>query len=305
VIEAALRRSSRRAGIALLYHSVDTVQGDPRRELVPAHGAGLFEAQVRYVQQRYQVVRADKLLPAALARKPGDRFPVAITFDDDLACHSSIVAPALARHGATATFFLTGASLAGPFTFWWQRLQRAIDEGLEVRLGDDDDRPRSSRSIHELGREILRMTPAERDRFSAGLAEKLGDEPQTDGLRSDDVRALVGSGSSIGFHTRRHDPLPWLDDEALQRAMRIGRAELEAVTGSRLATIAYPHGHVDARVADAAREAGFDYGFTTRVEPVGPNADPLLLGRVTPSYWSVGHFALQLVSTLMRLSVEP
>ena len=94
--------------------------------------------------------------------------------------------------------------------------------------------------------------------------------------------------------------MPWLDDAALEHALRLGRPGLEAVVGSRVATIAYPHGHVDARVADAARDAGFDYGFTTRTEPVTPASDPLLLGRVIPSLWSVGHFALQLALTLKR-----
>lgn len=304
-LERALRASSRRVGLALLYHSVEPIQGDPKRELVPAHGTRLFEAQMRYVQHRYQVVSAEELLQAALAREAGDRFPIAITFDDDLACYANTVAPALARHGATATFFLTGASLTGPFAFWWQRLQGAINKGLEVRLEDEsDDGPSRNRSIHELGRAIQRMSPAERDRLSAKLADELGGEAPA-GLRAADVQALVAAGMSIGFHTRRHDPLPSLDDDALRAAMRIGRDELEAVSGSTLATIAYPHGHVDARVARAAREAGFTYGFTTRAEPVAPNTDPLLLGRVIPSHWSVGHFALQLVSTLMRrLPVE-
>jgi peptidoglycan/xylan/chitin deacetylase (PgdA/CDA1 family) len=300
-VESAMRLSSRRLGIVLLYHSVEPVQGDPERELVPAHGARLFEAQVRHVDRRYRVVRADQLLSAALARKRGDRFPIAITFDDDLACHPSVVAPILTSVGATATFFLTGASLTRPFTFWWQRLQRAIDRDLDVRLRHERVHPPPrARSIHELGREIQRMAPAQRDLLSAELAEQLGAEPVTAGLRTDGVRALVAAGMSIGFHTRRHDPLPSLDDEALDLAMTMGREELEALAASRLTAIAYPHGHVDARVVQAARAAGFQYGFTTRVEPVAPNSDPLLLGRMIPSYWSLGHFALQLASMLVR-----
>jgi peptidoglycan/xylan/chitin deacetylase (PgdA/CDA1 family) len=308
LLESALRRSSRRVGIALLYHSVDPVQGDPEVELVPAHGARLFEAQVRYVARRYRVVPADRLLSAADIRTAGEPFPVAITFDDDLACHTSVVTPILTRYGATATFFLTGASLMEPFAFWWQRLQRAVDDGLEIRLGSGKDGERGGiRSIHELGREIERMTPAERDRFSEELGERLGKRAVTDGgLSADGVRALVAGGMSIGFHTRRHDPLPSLDDDALRHAMSAGRDELQAVAGSRLSTIAYPHGHVDDRVAEAARRAPFDFGFTTRVEPVAPGSDPLLLGRVIPSYRSVGHLALQLVTTLMRRSpVQP
>ena len=105
-LERALRNSARRGGIALLYHSVDSVRGNPTRELVPAHDTRLFEAQIRYVRERYRIVRAEQLVDAAAARRPGERFPVAITFDDDLACHTSFVAPALLDRQATATFFL-------------------------------------------------------------------------------------------------------------------------------------------------------------------------------------------------------
>ena len=303
-LEHALRNSSRRGGIALLYHSVDPVRGNATRELVPAHDTRLFEAQVRYVRDRYRIVRAEQLVDAAAAREPGERFPVAITFDDDLGCHTSIVAPALLERQATATFFLTGASLEEPFTFWWQHLQRAFDEGAELELEDGHDNARRNSSIHELGRAILRMSPAARDSLSTRLAESVDADPQPDGLTAVGVRTLVDAGMSVGFHTRRHDPMPSLDDAALENALRRGRPELEAVVGSRLATIAYPHGHVDARVAEAARDAGFVYGFTTRSEPVTPTSDPLLLGRVIPSLRSVGHFALQLAWTLKRSPIE-
>ena len=64
-------------------------------------------------------------LPAAArARRPGEPVPVALTFDDDLPSHREHAAPVLARHGAPATAFLCGAD--GPF--WWQLLQRAIDD---------------------------------------------------------------------------------------------------------------------------------------------------------------------------------
>lgn len=144
------------------------------------------------------------------------------------------------------------------------------------------------------------MSPAERDGTSAALAESLGPDPPGSGLRAKGVRALHDRGMGIGFHTLRHDPLPSLDADALERAMTSGRAELEAVTGEKLTTIAYPHGHMDSRVAAAARAAGFELGFTTRAQPVHPSSDPLLLGRLSPSYRSTGHFALQLLWLVVR-----
>ncbi|MGI8886666.1 MAG: polysaccharide deacetylase family protein [Gaiellaceae bacterium] len=301
-IELLIRHSSRRVGVALIYHSVDPVQGEPERELVPPHGSGLFEAQVLHLTRRYRVVPADRLLQSVMERKRGDRFPVAITFDDDLQCHEDVVLPILLRAGATATFFLSGSSLERPFAFWWERLQRAMDsfpatlETSPSRLVAD----RATLSIHEIGRIIERMSPAERDVTSAALAESVGPDPPGSGLRAKGVRALHDQGMGIGFHTLRHDPLPSLDADALERALTSGRDELEAITGRKLTTIAYPHGHVDSRVAAAARSAGFELGFTTRIQPVHPSSDPLLLGRLSPSYKSIGHFAVQLLWLVIR-----
>lgn len=302
LVERVLRLSARQVGIALIYHSVDPVQGDLERQIVPPHGAELFEAQVRHLKRRYRVVAADELPAIVKARRRGERFPVAITFDDDLQCHTDVVLPILVRAGATATFFLTGSSLESPLALWWERLQRAFDSDLDlpelqtVRASSS----RARRSIHEIGRDVERMSPPDREAFSATLAEKLGPDPPESGLRTEGVRTLVAAEMSIGFHTARHDPLPTLDDDALSRAMTVGRDELETVVGRKLNVIAYPHGHVDSRVVAAARSAGFDFGYTTRVEPVRPDSEPLLLGRLGPSYRSTGHFALQLVRCLLQ-----
>jgi HD-GYP domain-containing protein (c-di-GMP phosphodiesterase class II) len=74
---------------------------------------------------------------------------------------------------------------------------------------------------------------------------------------------------------------------------------LEALAGRPLETIAYPHGRTDERVTAAARAAGFTTGFTTVPEAVRPETDPLLQGRLLPSFHSAGHFALQLARRLL------
>lgn len=300
--ERLLRLSTRQVGIALIYHSVDPAQGDLEREIVPPHGSRLFAAHVRHLKRRYRVVAADRLLASVEARRRGERFPVAVTFDDDLQCHQDVALPILARSGVTATFFLSGSSLERPFAFWWERLQRVVDAGLEAPelravRGMSGGAPLS---IHEIGRDIQRMSPAKRDSISAALAERLGPDPPESGLRAEGVRALTAQGMGIGFHTLRHDPLPSLDADALALAMTAGRAELEAVTGQKLTSIAYPHGHVDSSVVAAAQSAGFELGFTTQGQAVRSGTDPFLLGRLSPSYRSTGHLALQLLWLLVR-----
>lgn len=295
----AARLSARGAGVALVYHRVGDPPGDPRRELVPALGSRLFARQVRQLVTHCEIVEAAELLPTLRRHRRGARLPVAITFDDDLASHVNVAAPILAERGATATFFVSGASLAQPFRFWWERLQAAIDDGhdlaaLGLRVGGQ------SPAIHAVGLRIQNLPPHERDAVAAKLGELVGADPDDSGLRAETLERLARCDVEIGFHTRRHDPLLLLDDAQLVEAMRAGRDEIERLVGRRLLTISYPHGAADARVADAAWDAGFECGFTGAPEPVTVDADPLLLGRVSPSYYSAGELMFDVGWALLR-----
>jgi peptidoglycan/xylan/chitin deacetylase (PgdA/CDA1 family) len=307
IVERAARISSQKAGLALIYHGISEARADAARDLVRSHSASLFEQQIKHLGARYRVVPASELSAAARARRRGDRFPVAVTFDDDLGSHVTVALPILRRAGVPATFFLCGASLEAPFAFWWERLQRAFDlrpEDVRALVGGAALGVRSN-SISELGAVIEAMSPEERDRVSARLAHSLGPDPEDAGIRADDVRKLVSSGMEIGFHTLRHHPLPSLDHAALARALSDGRDTLEAAAGMGLRTVAYPHGRADQRVANAARAAGFEIGFAGQRSAVGPESDPLLLGRLGPSYRSVGQFAIEVVWTLIAGSRAP
>jgi peptidoglycan/xylan/chitin deacetylase (PgdA/CDA1 family) len=289
-----------RLGAALVYHRVGDPPGDPRRELVPALGRTLFAAQVRHLVSSYRVVEGSQLLAAAAARRRGERFPLAITFDDDLSSHVEEAAPILTAAGATATFFLSGTSLSAPHRFWWERLQAAFDARLELAaVGLDREA-----GVHELGRRIEMLPRAERDRVDAALVDLLPPDPPESGLRLDGVRGLVEAGFEIGFHTRRHDLLTTLADDELDEAMHAGRGELEAAVGARLATIAYPHGRADERVGRAAADAGFAVGFTGNPVVVTADADPLLLGRIAPSYRSCGALAFDVAWALLLASLS-
>jgi peptidoglycan/xylan/chitin deacetylase (PgdA/CDA1 family) len=287
--ERAARRSRARAGVALVYHRVGDPPGDLSRELLPALGSRLFVEQVRYLSTRYRLVPASRLPEAASERRPGEPFPVAITFDDDLRSHVEIAAPILSRARAPATFFLTGAGLNEPHRFWWERLQEARDLDLDLGplgLGGPGV------DVHVLGRAVEALPPRRLDELDAALTRLVRRDPEDAGLRDEDVVALVADGFEIGFHTRRHYRLPGLASADLEAAMVEGRAELEEAAGAGLTSIAYPHGRADARVATVARAAGFSVGFTGAPGPVTPESDPLLLCRVSPSYVSVGELAV-------------
>lgn len=298
LLERSLRLSSGKLAVAVVYHRVGDPPGLPEREIVPALSVRLFHDQLRLLSARFRIVRPSDVLDAATSRRPGQPFPLAITFDDDIESHAGVAAPILRRLGLPAGFFLCGASLAAPYEFWWERLQRAVDTGVAPRVLATAA-VGSGSSIHEMAARIENLDPAERRGVAARLQDEVGPPPDDSGLRAAAVRALSGDGFEIGFHTLAHDPLVGLDDEALDRALTEGRDVLAEVAGEgSLRMIAYPHGRADQRVADAARRAGYTMGFTTSWDAISSTDDPLLLGRVEPSFESASHLALRLARRL-------
>jgi peptidoglycan/xylan/chitin deacetylase (PgdA/CDA1 family) len=297
-----LRQTGRRAGLVLLYHRVGDPQGDPAHELVPRLGTRLFEAQLRHLRAHYEVVSPSQILQATLARRRGGRFPVAVTLDDDLPSHVAVTMPILQRLGLPAAFFLCGASLDAPFAFWWERLQTAVDRDTLAREELPGLSASRGASIHQLATAIEGLARDERDAVAAALESRLGPDPDDAGIRAADVRTLAGGGFELGFHTLRHEPLPSLDGEDLARALTDGRAELAELAGGDVTLIAYPYGYADERVAGKAREAGYSLGFTCRREPVTASTEPLLVGRLEPSFASLGDFALHVVRALGKRS---
>jgi peptidoglycan/xylan/chitin deacetylase (PgdA/CDA1 family) len=286
----AARLSGRRAGLALVYHAVAPRAGDPRREFVPAISLAALSAQLRALRRHYRLVPASSLADAAEGRRRGERFPVALTFDDDLPSHLRLAAPALRAARAPATFFLTGSSLDAPHRFWWERLQHALDAGIPLdglvpgevlAAAGRDERGRWRPA--PLSEAVQRLDVAAREALALRLEQRLGPDHPDAGLRAEEVRRLVRAGFEIGFHTLRHHPLSLVDDEALALALREGRDRLAAVAGTDLPAIAYPFGKTDARVAGAAMRDGYRAGFT--VEPVAwrPGGERLLIGRLDPT----------------------
>jgi peptidoglycan/xylan/chitin deacetylase (PgdA/CDA1 family) len=297
---ARARLSSARAGVALVYHRVGGAGGDVQREILAAVSDDSFRQQLRHFARHYRVVPASRLLAEARSRRRGQRFPAAITFDDDLASHLQRALPALQDAGVQATFFLGGTSLAGPHRFWWDDLQRAVD-GRLVDAGGVPHVPeadvraalaRAPKAIFRVAATIERLERGQRQETATALRTAAGPPDEDEGLHADDIRALGGGGAEIGFHTLRHELLTELADDDLAAALRDGRDELSAVVGTPLDIISYPHGRADGRVAEAAREAGFKCGFVTARRRADANTDPLLIPRIPPAL-SPGKTALR------------
>ena len=290
----------------IVYHRIGGgASGDAKREILPAIATADFRAQLQHLRAAYTVVRAAEIVEAVHARVHRSRFPVAITFDDDLESHVREARSVLAELGLTATFFLTGTSLRGPHTFWWEDLQRAIDDRLVdgsgipyvPRTSVEAALARTPKAIFGVADAIMLLEREQRAEVASVLRSAVGPPGSTSGLRDADLRTLVESGFDVGFHTVDHEALTQLSDADLSVALVEGRGALAAAAGREIDLIAYPHGKGDERVASAARAAGFTRGFVTGRRAVPPGVDPLLIPRLVPPA-DPGKLALRLAHAL-------
>ena len=284
---ASLRRRLSRprpdAGIVLAHHRVGEPAGDREQELVPALATSSFEERLEVLVDGYRVVSASHILEVAVGGR-NEPVPVALTFDDDLDSHLEVVAPILLQRGLPATFFV-GPPLPAGAAFWWEDLQALADGGeLPSRL---DSLPgmdlgpvarREPNAIHALGRTIESLPADERDAVADEL-HRLAGRSTRRRLDGQGMAALVEAGFELGFHTARHYLLTTLDDVRLDRELTDGREVLSEISGKPITTMAYPHGKADARVAQAARAAGFEVGFTGGSKRVDRTTDALLAPR--------------------------
>lgn len=90
------------------------------------------------------------------------------------------------------------------------------------------------------------------------------------GCTWDELAVLAREGWEVGSHSRTHARLPTLSDEALADELRRSRQECEQRLGMPCLTLAYPYGDSDARVAAAARAAGYVATVGGRPSAGGP-----------------------------------
>ncbi len=99
-------------------------------------------------------------------------------------------------------------------------------------------------------------------------------------LDADEIRDMQKRGVSFHSHTRSHASLPTLDDGALAEQLAGSRQALAELLGKEVAYLAYPFGHVDARVVAATRAAGYRAAFSTRSGFNRQDVDRFLIRRI-------------------------
>jgi len=95
-----------------------------------------------------------------------------------------------------------------------------------------------------------------------------------------ELRALDATLHAIGSHGASHRMLSSLTTSAIREELVGSRKELEDITGRGIKALSVPGGAVDRRVVGEAREAGYEYVFTSRVAVNPTRGGALDIGRL-------------------------
>jgi len=80
----------------------------------------------------------------------------------------------------------------------------------------------------------------------------------------DEIKELLAEGMQLGCHTYTHPYLTRIKkDEVLERELAGAKQDIEAHTGAKVTSLAYPFGQYNARVVAAAKAAGFTSARST------------------------------------------
>lgn len=117
-----LANRARPAALILLYHRVTTLDSDPQwLSVAPA----VFAAQIEVLARNYTMLSLADLHRHLDAGTLPHR-AVAVTFDDGYADNLQLAKPALEKHGAPASVFVTSAFVGAHEEFFWDELERLL-----------------------------------------------------------------------------------------------------------------------------------------------------------------------------------
>ena len=295
--------------VILLYHRVCDLAHDPHRLAVPP---ALFRAQIERLRARMPIVRLDQ-------RWPPRRGPAAaVTFDDGYADNLEQALPILESLEVPATFFITTGNVGDGHEFWWDELERLVQDGerpARFRLEDpehggdwpsatDEERARLLRELHA---RVKYLDAARRARWFAQLRgwarTPLSTRPSHRPLTVDELRRLAASPwVTIGAHTVTHTRLASLGIPIQRAEITASRKQLELWLGREVNAFSFPFGErrdFTSASVKLCRAAGFLHSATNVPGTCHRWTDPQRLPRHVVRGWPADEFERRLGQFLL------
>lgn len=273
----ALRRARavRRPRI-LMYHSVGHEDVSVRQ----------FRWQLRLLRATFDVVPLPRLIDRLVAGTANGE-EVALTFDDGVRNHYSVVAPMLYEARVPATFFVCPGLIESGAWLWNTELRSRLmllGKGERARLAAHVGCQQVSglamvewakrlplERRHEFEQDVRAVT----QQFEPTDAQLDRNSP----MSWSQLRRLDDALITIGSHTATHPILNTLTRGALDAEIAESRIALEQHLGRSVDLFCYPNGVNDTAARDAVRRV-YRAALATRQDVVTGEADLFALPRV-------------------------
>jgi len=297
----------RRAPICqiLIFHRIN----DDNDPFLAASPVKAFEMQMEYIAKHFPVISLDKLANGEWA-KGGEKFCLAVTFDDGYRDNYLNAFPILKRLGVPATIFLTTGCIEKSTLPWYDQVSLGFKlttrPSLNLRgLGGPEA------TMDSTGTRLLAMRETLEWLWGLPTSERLRSLPELFHalrvptslnlpnfmLNWDEVREMGKQGIGFGAHTVRHPVLSKTSRDGVVEEIQESKKNIELQIRQPVRHFAYPFGRCGDFTADTKvilREAGFETAVTTIPGYNGLNDDPLELKRFSPWAQDRGMFALQM-----------
>lgn len=273
----AMRRAQalRRPRI-LMYHSVGHEDVSIRQ----------FRWQLRLLRNTFDVLPLPRLVDRLVAGTANGE-EVALTFDDGVRNHYSVVWPMLREARVPATFFVCPGLIESGAWLWNTELRLRLEllaRAERAQLANKIGCPQSSdHAIVEWAKHLPLAQRQDLEERVRALTQQF--EPTDAQLDRNapmswkQLRRLDPALITIGSHTATHPILTTLQREALDIEIAASRVTLEQQLGRSVDLFCYPNGANAAATRDAVR-AVYRAALSTREDVVTAEADLFALPRV-------------------------
>jgi peptidoglycan/xylan/chitin deacetylase (PgdA/CDA1 family) len=287
---APFRLANRRRLLILTYHRFCATDDGLNTS------ARALAEQLEYLLAHYTVWPLARIAEAQAAGARLPPAPAAITIDDGYRDAWQIALPILRRYQVPATLYVVTGFVDRNAWVWTDKARfltsRAPAKKIAVTLGRQalhfelSDKEARRAAAARLNAILKRLPEAEKERelerLAALLEVNLPHLPPEEfsPITWDQAREMDAAGIEIGSHTVTHPILTGVSDERLQSELQQSRARLETILGRSVTQFCYPNGACDARVREAAAQAGYRSAVTTEFGFNRSDCDPLALSRI-------------------------
>jgi len=258
--------------VSLMYHEV--LPDDQPFDAWHVVRESDFYAQMRYLQEHFEVVSLDEAYTRIRTGAERRRPMALVTFDDGYRGNRDVVWP-IARHlGIPVTIFIAPFAVQNQTPYWYDRVIAALigEEPFEIDLrhhGLDVYRvPRGQKGegrwvqVQRILSRLQLLEPELREQVTGEVVEqaRAGGSmvPPLRALTIEDVRSMASSSHiEFGAHSLCHDALTQLTPEKARQSILQSKLVLEEWTGHPVRHFAYPYGSFDPTVVRLVRECGF------------------------------------------------